>query len=162
IGLDHENDYAFVRDFVGTISRAGSNVFIVHARNAVLHGLSPKENREIPQLRYEVVRALKRDFPELTIVLNGGLTDYDTIEPDLRDVDGVMIGRTAYHDPYWLAQADWRLFGDETRVRSRADILHAMVAYARIHTSRGVPLRAITRHMLGLYHGQSKGRLFRR
>ncbi len=162
IGLDDGNDYPFVRDFVGTVADAGANVFIVHARNAVLRGLSPKENREIPPLRYEVVRALKRDFPSLTIVLNGGLTDYDTIERALHGIDGVMIGRTAYHDPYWLAQADWRLFGDETRVRSRADVLHAMVAYARIHTSHGVPLRAITRHMLGLYHGQSKGRLFRR
>ena len=162
IGLDGDNDYRFVRDFVGIVARAGCDVFIVHARNAVLRGLSPKENREIPPLRYEVVHRLKRDFPALTIVLNGGLDDYDAIERELRHVDGVMLGRVAYQDPYRLAQVDWRLFGDETPARSRADVLHAMMSYARIGTERGTPLRAITRHMLGLYHGQSHGRLFRR
>src|SRR5438067_4225268 len=162
IGLDAGVDYGFVRDFVGTVSRAGCDVFIVHARNAVLKGLSPKENREIPPLRYEVVHRLKRDFPALTIVLNGGLGGYDAIERELRHVDGVMLGRVAYHDPYWLAQADWRFFGDESPARSRADVLRAMARYARAQSARGTPLRAITRHMLGLYHGQSNGRLFRR
>ena len=162
IGLDSEDDYGFVRDFVGTVAGAGCDVFIVHARNAVLKGLSPKENREIPPLRYQVVHQLKRDFPALTVVLNGGLDDYDAIERELRHVDGVMLGRTAYHDPYRLAPADWRLFADETPARSRADVLHAMMSYARIETARGTPLRAITRHMLGLYHGQSNGRMFRR
>ena len=162
IGLDGDNDYGFVRDFVGTVANAGCDVFIVHARNAVLKGLSPKENREIPPLRYEVVRRLKRDFPALTIVLNGGLEDYDAIEDELRHVDGVMLGRVAYHDPYRLAQADWRVFGDRTPVRSRAEVLDAMTSYARIETARGTPLRAIARHMLGLYHGQSNARLFRR
>jgi tRNA-dihydrouridine synthase A len=162
IGLDGDNDYGFVRDFVGVVAHAGCNVFIVHARNAVLKGLSPKENREIPPLRYEVVRRLKRDFPALTIVLNGGLDDYDTIEDELRHVDGVMLGRVAYHDPYRLAQADWRVFGDGTPARSRAEVLDAMTVYARIETGRGTPLRAIARHMLGLYHGQSNARLFRR
>ena len=162
IGLDADGDYAFVRDFVGAVAGAGCDVFIVHARNAVLKGLSPKENREIPPLRYDVVHALKRDFPALTIVLNGGLDDYDVIEAELERVDGVMLGRIAYHDPYRLAQADWRLFGDETPARSRADVARAMARYARVQTVRGTPLRAITRHMLGLYHGQSNGRLFRR
>src|SRR5438552_5673988 len=162
IGLDADDDYALVRDFVGTVASAGCNVFIVHARNAVLKGLSPKENREIPPLRYEVVHRLKRDFPALTIVLNGGLSDYDAIEAELVLVDGVMLGRVAYHDPYWLAQADWRFFGDESPARSRADVLRAMARYARAQSARGTPLRAITRHMLGLYHGQSNGRLFRR
>jgi tRNA-dihydrouridine synthase A len=162
IGLDSENDYGFVRDFVGTVARAGCDVFIVHARNAVLKGLSPKENREVPPLRYEVVHQLKRDFAALTIVLNGGLGDCDAMEREIRHVDGVMLGRVAYHDPYGLAQADWRLFGDETPTRSRAEVLHAMASYARRETARGTPLRAITRHMLGLYHGQSNGRMFRR
>ena len=162
IGLDSDDEYALVRDFVGTVARAGCDVFIVHARNAVLKGLSPKENREIPPLRYEVVHRLKRDFPALTIVLNGGIADYDGIEKELDRIDGVMVGRIAYHDPYWLAQADWRLFGDETPVRSRAEVLRAMARYARAQTTRGTPLRAITRHMLGLYHGQSNGRAFRR
>ena len=162
IGLDADDDYTLVRDFVGTIANAGCNVFIVHARNAVLKGLSPKENREIPPLRYEVVHRLKRDFPALTIVLNGGLSDYDAIEAELAFVDGVMLGRVAYHDPYSLAQADWRFFGDESSARSRADVLQAMARYARAQTARGTPVRAITRHVLGLYHGQSNGRLFRR
>ena len=162
IGLDSENDYGFVRDFVGIVARAGCDVFIVHARNAVLKGLSPKENREVPPLRYEVVHRLKRDFAALTIVLNGGLGDCEAMEREIRHVDGVMLGRVAYHDPYGLAQADWRLFGDETPARSRAEVLHAMMAYARSENARGTPLRAITRHMLGLYHGQSNGRMFRR
>jgi len=162
IGLDADDGYALVRDFVGTVASAGCNVFIVHARNAVLKGLSPKENREVPPLRYEVVYRLKRDFPALTIVLNGGLADCDAIEAELALVDGVMLGRVAYHDPYSLAQADWRLFDDESPARSRADVLRAMAPYARAQTARGTPLRAVTRHMLGLYHGQSNGRLFRR
>ena len=108
IGLDDGDDYGFVRDFVGTVAAAGCDVFIVHARNAVLKGLSPKENREVPPLRYDVVHRLKRDFPALTIVLNGGLADWDAIERELAHVDGVMLGRVAYHDPYFLAQADWR------------------------------------------------------
>ena len=116
----------------------------------------------MPPLRYEVVHQLKRDFGALSIVLNGGLGDYDAMEREIRHIDGVMLGRVAYHDPYRLAQADWRLFGDETPVRSRAEVLHAMAAYARVQTAHGTSLRAITRHMLGLYHGQANGRLFRR
>jgi tRNA-dihydrouridine synthase A len=162
IGLDDGDDYAFVRDFVGTVREAGATAFIVHARNAVLKGLSPKENREVPPLRYDVVRRLKRDFPSVTIVLNGGLTDHAAIERELPFVDGVMLGRAAYHDPWLLAQADWKLFGDAPSTHSRADVLRAMAAYAESQTARGVPLRAIVRHMLGLYHGQSNGRVFRR
>jgi tRNA-dihydrouridine synthase A len=162
IGLDHDGDYGFVRDFVGTVAEAGCTVFIVHARNAVLKGLSPKENREIPPLRYEIVRRLKRDFAQLTIVLNGGLADWETIERELEHVDGVMLGRTAYHDPYFLAAADWKLFGDTQAVRSRADVLRALARYAERQVARGTPLRAIARHVLGLYHGQSGGRTFRR
>jgi tRNA-dihydrouridine synthase A len=162
IGLDAEAEYHFVRDFVGTVAAAGCAVFIVHARNAVLKGLSPKANREVPPLRYEVVRQLKCDFPALTIVLNGGLSDYMAVERELPHVDGVMLGRVAYHDPYVLAQVDWKLFGDATPARSRAEVLRAMIPYAQLHVARGTPLRAIVRHMLGLYHSQSKGRLYRR
>ncbi len=161
IGLDDGDDYGFVRDFVGTVAEAGSEVFIVHARNAVLKGLTPKENREVPPLRYEVVRRLKRDFPALTFVLNGGLSDWDAIERELAHVDGVMLGRVAYHDPYFLAQGDWRVFGDDAPARSRADVLRAMIPYAEAQLVRGVALRAIARHVLGLYHGQSGGRRFR-
>jgi tRNA-dihydrouridine synthase A len=162
IGLDHGDDYGFVRDFVGTVAASGCEVFIVHARNAVLRGLSPKENREVPPLRYEFPRRLKQDFPALTIVLNGGLVDWEAIERELAHVDGAMLGRVAYHDPYFLAQADWRVFGDDTPARSRAEVIHALVPYAERELARGVPLRAIARHVLGLYHGRSGGRRFRR
>jgi tRNA-dihydrouridine synthase A len=161
IGLDHDDDYGFVRDFVGTVAAAGCDVFVVHARNAVLKGLSPKENREIPPLRPAVVHQLKRDFPALTIVVNGGLADWDAVEKELTVVDGAMIGRAAYHDPYLLAQADWKLFGDATPAPSRSDVIRAMVPYVDVQLRRGVPLRAIARHILGLYHGQSGGRRFR-
>ena len=161
IGLDHGNEYGFVRDFVGTVADSGCAVFIVHARNAVLKGLSPKENREVPPLRYDVVRRLKYDFPAITIVLNGGLSGWDAIEDQLTHVDGVMLGRIAYHDPYFLAQADWRAFGDDAPASSRADVLHALMPYTAEQLARGVPLRAIARHVLGLYHGRSGGRRFR-
>ena len=161
IGLDHNNEYGFVRDFVGTVAAAGCRVFIVHARNAVLKGLSPKENREVPPLRYDVVHRLKRDFPALTLVTNGGLAAWDAIERELEQVDGVMLGRAAYHNPWLLAQADWRIYGDESPGRSRADVLRALIPYAETELRRGTALRAITCHALGLYHGQSGGRRFR-
>jgi len=162
LGLDWNEDYGFVRDFVGTVAAAGCEVFIVHARNAVLKGLSPKENREVPPLRHDVVHRLKRDFPLLTVVTNGGLTRWDAIERELDAVDGVMLGRAAYHDPWLLAQADWRAFGDEAPGRSRADVLRALIPYAEAQLRNGVALRAIACHVLGLYHGQSGGRRFRR
>ena len=161
IGLGTGDDYEFVRDFVGIVAQAGCDVFIVHARNAVLKGLSPKENREVPPLRYEVARRLKRDFPALTIVLNGGLTDWASIERELEGVDGVMLGRAAYHDPYLLADADRRLFDDAGPVRSRAEVVEALIPYANAQRAQGTPLRAITRHALGLYHGVRGGRRFR-
>jgi tRNA-dihydrouridine synthase A len=161
IGLDANEDYGFVRDFVGTVAEAGCTVFLVHARNAVLKGLSPKENREVPPLRYDVVHRLKRDFPAFTFVLNGGLGDWPAIERELATLDGVMLGRTAYHDPYFLATVDWKLFGDDAPARSRIEVIHALRPYAKVQLARGTPLRAIARHVLGLYHGQSGGRRFR-
>jgi tRNA-dihydrouridine synthase A len=162
IGLDNGEDYGFVRDFVGTVAGAGCDVFIVHARNAVLKGLSPKENREVPPLRHDVVHRLKQDFPSLTIVGNGGLASWNEIERELHSVDGVMLGRAAYHDPWLLAQADSRVFGDHAPMRSRADVIGDLVPYAAGQLSRGVLLRAIARHVLGLYHGCPGGRRFRR
>jgi tRNA-dihydrouridine synthase A len=161
IGLDANEDYAFVRDFVGTVAAAGCEVFVVHARNAVLKGLSPKENREVPPLRYEVVHRLARDFPDLVIVLNGGLVEWPAIERELGAVDGVMLGRAAYHDPYLLAGVDWQVFGDAGHARSRAEVVRDLVPYAQAQLARGTPLRSIARHVLGLYHGQSGGRRFR-
>jgi tRNA-dihydrouridine synthase A len=162
IGLDHAEDYGFVRDFVGTVAQAGCDVFIVHARNAVLKGLTPKENREVPPLRHDVVHRLKRDFPAITLVGNGGLAAWDAIERELGVVDGVMLGRVAYHDPWLLAQADGRIFGDDDPMRSRADVIRELVPYAAAQQGRGVLLRAVARHVLGLYHGCPGGRHFRR
>ncbi|MEP6658039.1 MAG: tRNA dihydrouridine(20/20a) synthase DusA [Betaproteobacteria bacterium] len=162
IGLDAGEDYGFVRDFVGVVGRAGCNVFIVHARNAVLKGLSPKENREVPPLRYEVVHRLKRDFPQYTIVINGGFATWDAIAGELSQVDGTMLGRVAYHDPYILAGADARVFGDAASPRSRVDVVHAMLPYVAAQRAKGVPLHSIVRHMLGLYHGMPNARLWRR
>ena len=150
IGIDQVSDYGFVRDFVGTVAQAGCRTFIVHARNAVLRGLSPKENREVPPLKYHYVHQLKRDFPELEIVINGGITTRAQIASQLARVDGVMLGRAAYHDPWVLADPG----------RTRAGVVKRMVEYARRH--RDVPLRAITRHMLGLYHALPRARLWRR
>ena len=161
IGLDHNDDYAFVRDFVGTVADSGCEVFIVHARNAVLKGLSPKENREVPPLRYAVVRALKRDFPLATFVVNGGIADWRAIEHELESLDGVMLGRAAYHNPWLLAMADARLFGAEAPVATRADALRAFIPYVERQIARGVPLRSMVRHILGLYLGQPGGRKFR-
>jgi len=161
IGLDADEDYGFVRDFVGAVAQAGCGVFIVHARNAVLKGLSPKENREVPRLRYEVVHRLKREFPALTFVLNGGLPTWAAIERELERVDGVMLGRAAYHDPMLLAPVDWRLFGGELSPPTRASVLRALVPYVAAQRARGVPLRSIARHVLGLYLGMPGGRRFR-
>ncbi len=148
IGIDQVEEYGFVRDFVGTVAEAGCRTFIVHARNAVLKGLSPKENREIPPLKYDYVYRLKREFPELEIVINGGITTRAEIDAQLSRVDGVMLGRAAYHDPWLLADVG----------KTRADVVREMIEYARRH----LPLRQVTRHMLGLYHGMPHARIWRR
>ena len=168
IGLDRGDDYGFVRDFVGAVANAGCGVFIVHARNAWLKGLSPKENREVPPLRHEIVAALKRDFPALAFVINGGLADAAAIGEAHGCFDGVMIGRAAYHDPWLLARLDRSeadvQWGARTRAhpRTRADVVATMVAYAELQLSKGVQLRAVVRHMLGLYHAQPAARTWRR
>jgi tRNA-dihydrouridine synthase A len=160
IGLDRNEDYGFVRDFVGAVSEAGCATFIVHARNAWLKGLSPKENREVPPLRHDVVASLKRDFPALGFVVNGGLTTAVAIGEAIERFDGAMIGRAAYHDPWLLAS-----FGHSTRVgpsMTRADVVVAMKRYCAARRKEGVALRSIVRHMLGLYHGQPAARTWRR
>jgi tRNA-dihydrouridine synthase A len=162
VGLDHDESHAFVRDFVGTVHAAGCDVFIVHARNAVLKGLSPKQNREVPPLRYDDVHQLKREFPDCTIVINGGVGEWRAIERELAIVDGVMLGRVAYHDPWTLQQADASLFGaEEAPVATRAEALRAFMPYVERQLARGVPMRSMVRHILGLYLGQPGGRKFR-
>ena len=162
IGIDKEESYAFVRDFVGTVADAGCRVFIVHARNAWLKGLSPKENREIPPLRYELVYQLKRDFPHLTIVLNGGVTTDEQIAEHLRHVDGVMLGREAYHHPWMMSGWDARFLGGASNPITPDEVEAAMVAYMqRELVEDGTPWSAIARHMLGLHHGRRGARLWR-
>lgn len=162
IGIDQIESYDFVRDFVGTVKEAGCSVFIVHARNAWLQGLSPKENREIPPLRYELVYQLKKDFPELSIAINGGIKTNDQIAVHLNQVDGVMIGREAYYNPWLLSTWDAEFFNDVRPLLSREEVEEAMVVYMeRAHQEDGCPWYAIARHMLGLYHGERGGRLWR-
>ena len=162
IGIDRVEDYGFVRDFVGTVAQAGCEVFIVHARNAWLDGLSPKDNREIPPLRYALVAQLKRDFPHLTIAINGGIKDEATIAQQLAVLDGVMVGRKAYHEPYHMATWDRDYFGSSAAIPSRQEVELQMLAYMqREAAAHGTPWYPIARHMLGLYHGQRGARLWR-
>lgn len=162
IGIDKTEDYGFVRDFVGTVAGAGCGVFIVHARNAWLKGLSPKENREIPPLRYEMVHRLKREFPHLDIGINGGITSNDQVAEQLGALDGVMVGREAYHHPWWLAEWDATHFGEAGPAESREAVEDRMVEYmereAKLH---GTPWASIARHMIGLYNGLPGARRWR-
>jgi tRNA-dihydrouridine synthase A len=162
IGIDRVEDYSFVRDFVGTVSPGGARVFVVHARNAWLRGLSPKENREVPPLRYEVVLALRRDFPELRFVVNGGIETLGQAIEHLDGVDGVMLGRAAYHEPWLLAGVDAAVFGDPAPLAERHDAIAPMIRYAGSHVAAGGRLRDVTRHMLGLFNGLPGARHWRR
>jgi tRNA-dihydrouridine synthase A len=162
IGIDKDESYAFVRDFVGTVAEVGCATFIVHARNAWLKGLSPKENREIPPLRYTMVYQLKKDFPHLTISINGGITTTEQVQAHLQHVDGAMIGREAYHNPWWLSQWDAAFLGDVERYISRESVEEAMVDYMeREAAAHGTTWYSIARHMLGLRHGLAGSRRWR-
>jgi tRNA-dihydrouridine synthase A len=161
LGLDYEESYAFVRDFVGKIYDTGCRVFIAHARNAVLKGLSPKDNREIPPLRYDVVKQLKVDFPDCTFVLNGGLADAEQSVRAADEFDGVMLGRAAWHTPRVLSEVSLQLW-PSVRLPSDAQVVDAMTEYAARQVAKGVPLRVMTRPMLGLVNGQSGARRWRR
>ncbi len=162
IGIDERDSYGELVDFVGTVAEAGCGVFIVHARKAWLQGLSPKENREIPPLRYEVVRQLKRDFPRLQIVINGGIKTLEQTETLLTTLDGVMIGREAYHNPWILAEADARVFGAGTAKRTRRQVLEDFLPFVQREQAAGVPFGRLSRHILGLYQGVPGARAWRR
>jgi tRNA-dihydrouridine synthase A len=162
IGIDDQDSEADLARFVAAIAGAGCRTVIVHARKAWLKGLSPKENREIPPLDYDRVRRLKAAHPGLTIVLNGGIGSLDEAELHLAWADGVMLGRAAYQTPWLLAEVDQRIFGEPGPGCSRADVVGQVADYAAAHLARGGRLNNVTRHILGLYHGQPRARLFRR
>ena len=163
IGIDYQECYSELLDFVGTVASGGAEVFIVHARKAWLQGLSPKENREIPPLNYEWVYHLKRDFPELIIVINGGIETLEACEQHLGYVDGVMLGRAPYQNPWLLSEVDQRLFDAPAPVSAtREDTIAAMLPYIARQLADGARLHHVTRHMLGLYQGEYGGRQYRR
>lgn len=161
IGVDDHDSYEFLAAFVATVAAAGCDTFIVHARKAILQGLSPRENRTVPPLRYEVVHRLKRDFPGLAIVINGGIGTLEDIDAQLRLVDGVMLGRKAADDPFFLAEVQARFLGGPC-APERAAVVRRMYEYARREAGAGVRLHHVTRPMLGLYHGLPGARAWRR
>ena len=162
IGLGRDESPGLMMDFVSALYDVGCRVFIVHARNAWLEGLSPKENREIPPLRYDVVHGLKAAFAQATFVLNGGLADPISAQPHGHGLDGLMFGRAAYHQPWILSQVDALCDPEGAATRTRDEVLEDLADYARQQRGKGVPLRAIVRHVLGLYHGEPGARAFRR
>ncbi len=162
IGIDEQDSYPELVHFVSTISETGCNTFIVHARKAWLSGLSPKQNRDIPPLRYDVVYQLKKDFPDLTIIINGGITTLEQAEHHLTQVDGVMMGREAYHNPYVLADVDQRIFGATHVALSRSAVIEQLMPYIQEQLKTEARLNSVSRHILGLYHGEPGARGWRR
>lgn len=161
LGLDYDESYSFVRDFVGALHHAGCTVFVVHARNAVLKGLSPKDNRQIPPLRYDVVRKLKADFPGCTIVLNGGVAEAEEAYRHLEDFDGVMLGRAAWHNPQVLSELS-RMVDPDISVPEPGQVVRSMVDYAKAQVEQGTPLRMVLKPMLGWMSGRPGSRYWRR
>lgn len=162
IAIDDQEEWPALSGFVRTLAEAGCRHFIVHARKAWLRGLSPRQNRDVPPLRYDLVYRLKSEFPELHVTLNGGVDCLDDAAEHLARVDGVMLGRAAYHDPYLLVDADRRFFGDMDVPLSRHGVVEAMLPYIEGEMAAGTPLAAITRHMLGLMNGRPGARAWRR
>ncbi len=163
IGIDNRDSYEELVQFIDTVARAGCKTFIIHARKAWLKGLSPKENREIPPLCYDIVFQLKRDFPQLEIVINGGITTLQQSSELLKYVDGVMLGREIYQNPYLLAEVDSFLFDDNSLIFSRNEVINALLPYIRQQLQdQDVRLNSISRHVLGLFHGEYGARLWRR
>ncbi|HIA08764.1 MAG TPA: tRNA dihydrouridine(20/20a) synthase DusA [Chromatiaceae bacterium] len=162
IGIDDLDSYEHLSDFVATIASAGCKTFIVHARKAWLKGLSPKQNREVPPLQYARVRQLTADYPELAFVVNGGIENQRDVQQHLRDFDGVMVGREAYHNPYSLADVDQTVFGSSAAIATREAVVDAYLPYIQQHMKRGVPLAHMARHMIGLYKGEPGAKQWRR
>jgi len=162
LGIDDLDSYELLFKFVETVSKTGCHLFIIHARKAFLKGLNPKENRDIPPLMYDRVYQLKQDFPHLTIIINGGIKTIEEIKEHLKYVDGVMIGRAAYENPYLLARFDQEIFGDQFPIKSRCEILKEFLPYIEQQQAQGVHLKHISRHILNLFQGQIGSRAWRR
>jgi tRNA-dihydrouridine synthase A len=163
IGIDEMESYGELAAFVGKVAQSGCSTFIAHARKAWLQGLSPKQNREIPALRYDTVYRLKQDYPDLEIIINGGIESLDAVERHLEQVDGVMIGRAAYQNPWLLADADRRIFGRQNPLSDPSQAVEAMLPYIAVHLEEeGGRLSHVTRHMLGLFNGRPGARQWRR
>lgn len=162
-GVDNCDDYGFLQDFVGTVANAGCDKLIVHARKAWLKGLSPKENRTVPPLNYEGVAQLKKDFPALPVVLNGGIRCLETVDDHLKVFDGVMLGRAAYDNPYLLAEVDKLFYGEAPdTVKNRESVLEQFQPHLKAQLAKGVPRHRIMRHLMGLYHGEPYAKQWRR
>lgn len=162
IGIDEQDSYEELLNFVSIVADAGCNTFIIHARKAWLKGLSPKQNRDIPPLRYDIVYQIKKDFPDLEIILNGGVTSIHGAKEILQHVDGVMVGREAYHNPYLLADVDYQFFTTFTSTKTRHEVIKELLPYIIKHMDEGGRLHNITRHILGLFHGMPGARKWRR
>lgn len=162
LGVDDWDNDVLLHDFVGKISEAGCRVFVIHARKAWLEGLSPKENRDIPPLQYDRVYRLKTLFPQLNIIINGGIQTHEVVRCHLQVCDGVMIGREVCSNPYWLAEVDQRYYAEKTEIKSRQDIIASYVSYILREYAKGVPMRHMTRHLLGLFQGEPGARAWRR
>lgn len=161
IGIDDQDSYEFLLNFVGKIAEKGCKTFIIHARKALLNGLSPAENRLIPPLKYDYAYRIKKDFPDLNVILNGGIKTVDNIKDALKNTDGVMIGREAYTNPYFMAEVEREIFGTPA-IKTRREIIEALFPYIDRCVSDGTPLKDITRHILGLYQGLPGARQWRR
>ncbi len=162
IGIDERDDYEFLNHFISTTRDAGCHTYIIHARKAILSGLSPKENREIPPLHYDHVYGIKKDYPELNISINGGITELNNAKKHLQYVDGVMIGRASYQNPYFIAELDNSIFNTNGRIPDRLKILEQFKAYMDKQIEQGEHIKNMTRHIIGLYQGQPGARKYRR
>jgi len=161
IGIDNNDSYEELTHFIKTIASVGCKTFIIHARKAWLKGLSPKQNREIPPLRYDLVYQLKKDFPELEIILNGGIISLEIAQAHLNQVDGVMLGREVYQRPFILTQVDHAIFGESKPLKTRQQIVEELIPYVQQQLKKGVRLNSISRHILGLFHSQKGAKAWR-
>jgi len=162
LGIDELDSYEFLTDFISQVADAGCDIFILHARKAWLQGLSPKENRDVPPLDYSRVYQIKKDFPHLHIDINGGIDSLGQAQEHLNHVDGVMMGRAIYHNPYLLNDVDKLLFDDQHEILSRHDVIRTMLPYIEQRMSEGRPVKSITRHLLGVFQGQTGAKAWRR